>query len=35
MSKKVWMYLALGLVAYGGFMYYKKNQKMKLADIKK
>jgi len=35
MSKKVWMYLAVGLVAYGGFMLYKKNQKMKLADIKK
>jgi hypothetical protein len=35
MSKKVWMYLAIGLVAYGGFMLYKKNQKMKLSDIKK
>jgi hypothetical protein len=27
--------LAIGLVAYGGFMLYKKNQKMKLSDIKK
>lgn len=35
MSKKVWMYLALGLVAYGGYMVYAKNQKMKLKDIKK
>lgn len=35
MSKKVLIYLVVGLVAYGGFMLYKKNQKMKLADIKK
>jgi hypothetical protein len=37
MSKKVWMYLALGLVAYGGYMVYAKMQKdkMKLSDIKK
>ena len=35
MSKKNWMYLALGLIAVGGYMWYKKNQKMKLSDIKK
>lgn len=35
MSKKSWMYLALGLAAVGGYMWYKKNKKMSLKDIKK
>jgi hypothetical protein len=35
MSKKTWMYIALGLVVYGGIMYYQKKKKMKLNDIKK
>lgn len=35
MSKKNWMYLALGLAAIGGYMWWKKNQGMKLKDIKK
>ncbi len=35
MSKKNWMYLAVGLVAIGGYMWWKKNQSMKLADVKK
>ena len=37
MSKKVWMYLALGVVAYGGYMWYAKmkKDKMKLSDVKK
>jgi hypothetical protein len=30
MSKKVWMYLAIGLIAYyGGYLWYKKNQEKK------
>lgn len=35
MNKKQWMYIALGLAAVGGYMWYKKQQKMKLSDIKK
>jgi hypothetical protein len=35
MSKKTWMYLAVGLLAYGGYMWYKKNKQMKVSDIKK
>jgi hypothetical protein len=35
MSKKNWMYLAVGLVAVGGYMWWKKNQAMKLSDVKK
>ena len=35
MSKKSWMYIALGLAAVGGYMWYKKNKKMSLKDIKK
>lgn len=37
MSKKLMMYLVIGVVAYGGYMYYAKMQKnkMKLSDVKK
>lgn len=35
MSKQKWMYLALGLAAIGGYMWWKKGQQMKLKDIKK
>jgi hypothetical protein len=35
MSKKLMMYLVIGVVAYGGYMWYKKNRKMKLSDVKK
>lgn len=35
MSNKNWMYIALGLAAIGGYMYYQKKKKIKLNDIKK
>jgi hypothetical protein len=35
MSKKTWMYLAVGLVAYGGYMWWRSSKKMKLSDVKK
>jgi hypothetical protein len=36
MSKKVLMYLAVGLIAYyGGYLWYKKNKQMKTPDTKK
>lgn len=35
MSKKNWMYLAVGLAAIGGYMWYKSKKKMTLKDIKK
>ena len=33
MSKKTWMYIVVGLVAYGGYMLVRK-KKMKLSDVK-
>lgn len=35
MSKKNWMYLAVGLAAIGGYMWWKSKRQMKLSDVKK
>jgi hypothetical protein len=35
MNKKTLMYVAVGVLAVGYYMWWKKNQGMKLSDVKK